>query len=405
MRWDAALVLMAACGACAAQSAAAPTSSSDDVAGLAQGALIVERPEALENGHAADYLFDEDPHSTWVTPEGKATNQVIVVELPERCNISRIEFDESDIGLDTHSPKDVLVELSDTAPTSGFKPLAKVKLKEQNVDGQSFAADAALAGRWLRITVLTNYGGPITEIAEFRAFGKRLSQTPSPDVSGSYDTASGWLRLKQQGTTVTGCYEHGIAPLVGGIEGRVVKFEYQAEVERGPGILVFSPDGKRVLGAYWNTKTVEDHPRANLFPGTRSAAAAGACPQTKAPDAVLAQELAEHKRLRLYGVNFDSDSATLREESKPALELVVKLLKAHADWKLTVEGHTDATAAAAHNQTLSEQRAAAVKAYLVAGGIDAARLSSAGFGATKPIAPNDNALGRAANRRVELTRP
>lgn len=74
------------------------------------------------------------------------------------------------------------------------------------------------------------------------------------------------------------------------------------------------------------------------------------------------------------------------------------------EWKLTIEGHTDASGSAAHNQTLSEQRAAAVKAYLVGKGIDAARLNTAGFGASRPVAANASELGRAQNRRVELVK-
>ena len=109
-------------------------------------------------------------------------------------------------------------------------------------------------------------------------------------------------------------------------------------------------------------------------------------------------------RARVYGINFDTDSDTIKDESKPTLDLVASVLKSNADMKVTVEGHTDSTATPEHNQDLSTRRANAVRQYLVGAGIDAARLDAAGFGATKPVATNDNALGRAANRRVELAR-
>ena len=66
-----------------------------------------------------------------------------------------------------------------------------------------------------------------------------------------------------------------------------------------------------------------------------------------------------------------------------------------------IEGHTDSSGAAAYNQSLSEKRAASVRDYLVnQADVDAARLTSRGYGETRPIATNDTAEGRAQNRRV-----
>jgi outer membrane protein OmpA-like peptidoglycan-associated protein len=70
--------------------------------------------------------------------------------------------------------------------------------------------------------------------------------------------------------------------------------------------------------------------------------------------------------------------------------------------KLRIEGHTDNVGAAAYNKGLSQRRAASVMSWLVAHGIDAARLSSAGFGLELPIADNDSEEGRRVNRRVEF---
>lgn len=81
------------------------------------------------------------------------------------------------------------------------------------------------------------------------------------------------------------------------------------------------------------------------------------------------------------------------------------MLQDHSDLSLTIEGHTDNTGNAEANQTLSEKRAAAVKQYLITTyQIDASRLHSQGFGASKPAAPNDTPEGRQQNRRVELVK-
>jgi OmpA-OmpF porin, OOP family len=77
-------------------------------------------------------------------------------------------------------------------------------------------------------------------------------------------------------------------------------------------------------------------------------------------------------------------------------------MKEDATLKLDIGGHTDGQGDPAKNQLLSENRAAAVKAYLVSKGIDESRLVSTGYGMDKPVADNKTATGRAQNRRVEL---
>jgi outer membrane protein OmpA-like peptidoglycan-associated protein len=72
--------------------------------------------------------------------------------------------------------------------------------------------------------------------------------------------------------------------------------------------------------------------------------------------------------------------------------------------KLVVEGHTDTVGTPEGNQSLSEQRAQAVVAWLVAHGVRAARLDSRGWGGTQPVADNSTVDGRAKNRRVELVK-
>jgi len=86
------------------------------------------------------------------------------------------------------------------------------------------------------------------------------------------------------------------------------------------------------------------------------------------------------------------------------LNQVQAMLQANPGLQLTIEGHTDSIGQAAYNQKLSADRAEAVKAWLAAHGVDATRLSGAGFGDAKPVADNATEEGRAQNRRVELVR-
>lgn len=105
-----------------------------------------------------------------------------------------------------------------------------------------------------------------------------------------------------------------------------------------------------------------------------------------------------------HGINFDVDKATIRPEGMGTLNMIANVLRTNPDLKFEVDGHTDNTGAPAHNMTLSEQRADAIKTQLVAMGIDAGRLTIKGWGDTKPISDNSTQEGKANNRRVEFVK-
>ncbi len=115
----------------------------------------------------------------------------------------------------------------------------------------------------------------------------------------------------------------------------------------------------------------------------------------------ILKELNETGKAILY-INFDSGKSTIKKESMPVVEQIIEMMKQATDIKISVEGHTDSDGSNESNLKLSEARAKAVVEAITKGGIDSARLSSAGFGEEKPIADNSSADGKAKNRRVEL---
>ena len=103
-------------------------------------------------------------------------------------------------------------------------------------------------------------------------------------------------------------------------------------------------------------------------------------------------------------IHFETGKAVIQPESRPIVDQITALLKQNASLNLSIEGHTDNVGEAKSNKTLSENRAKAVMSAIVAAGVPAGRLTTAGFGAERPVADNRTEEGRAKNRRVELVK-
>lgn len=102
------------------------------------------------------------------------------------------------------------------------------------------------------------------------------------------------------------------------------------------------------------------------------------------------------------GILFDFDSANLKVNAKDNVKSLAGSLEKYPDTEIKVIGHTDSKGTETYNMSLSERRAAAVKAYAVAQGVPSSRLTTVGKGFSEPIADNATDAGRAANRRVEI---
>lgn len=118
--------------------------------------------------------------------------------------------------------------------------------------------------------------------------------------------------------------------------------------------------------------------------------------------AALEQSIAQTGTATVYGIHFDTDSSKIRGDSIPALNAVLGLINNRPSSRWIISGHTDNQGSDKLNTPLSKSRAASVVSWLTGHGIAADRLEPEGFGASRPVADNATAGGRALNRRVEV---
>lgn len=120
------------------------------------------------------------------------------------------------------------------------------------------------------------------------------------------------------------------------------------------------------------------------------------------PVPVITEVVIQEIDFRAEQIQFATSSDNLKEESTETLDEIVEIMKEFPDSEFTIYGYTDNTGSDDFNLQLSNERANAVKKYLVIKGIASGRLQAGGFGEKNPIAPNDTPEGRAKNRRVEI---
>ena len=211
---------------------------------------------------------------------------------------------------------------------------------------------------------------------------------------GVYGRSSSWLEI--EGNSLAG--KNLAKPLTKGIhtlrimatERSIKCYVDEERVANVPRIEGFTPVGFRL-----RHRPYRDLDNPTLFRGFRFAEGGKS----------MREQLDEDGKIVTYGILFDSDSYKIMGESYKTLKDIGELLQDDPDLRLSIEGHTDSDGPDDHNTTLSQNRANAVRDYLVSTyGIAADRLEAKGWGESQPIDSNDSAEGKANNRRVELVK-
>jgi len=390
-----------------------------NVLSIPNGAYVLRAPEssneeAQSSNEIAKWtkeaIIDGSTDKGWSSSEGSVFPMEFVFELSEECLIEKFGFNnECEKKYPGICAKKLKVEVSTTSSSSGYVSVLEPKLEE--FAPTKYFPIKPVKARWIKITILSNYGfKSYTELMEMEAWGTYVKDDiKSIDLTGDWTSTWGIVSIRQKGSSIKGCYKYrnGIIKNAG-MDRRILNFTWVEDTGKQPmgkAVLVVNEEGTRLNGIWGYGDDLNTY---GIWTFNRKGDKPTRCYQVEevAIDTVkqnqLKDEIEAKGKLTVYGINFETNSANIKPESYPTLDDIYNMLKDNASMKLIINGHTDSQGSADYNKKLSTNRAASVKAYLVAKGIATDRLDAFGIGASMPIADNGTQLGRAANRRVEL---
>ncbi len=370
---------------------------------FAQGAVPLSISAAGQEHRAtfehAVSMIDGNPGGFSMLQRATADTDVeFVYQLPAPTTFTRFAIPNV---LETPSPfqtffQTVEVYGSNSGAEEGFTLLASATLTTHTGRGMETDLEihASEPVRWVRVRLA---GGiemlrdqMFLEFSEIIGNGVQESSPLSDAFGGGWRDRGVSLLLRQDGPTVSGCYDRG-APLSGTVSGNILRARGVSPSDGTISLFILAvADDGSVRGV-----------RSDNGGPFRLYTGAGAdegftldCPDL------------ESNRLGcgsvIHGINFDFDSADIRDDSEPILAALFSGLQSDQASSIVIEGFTSSEGAEDYNLNLSERRAAAVVQDVISRGLSSDRISSAGRGEADPIASNDDESGRSMNRRVEV---
>ncbi len=391
-----------------------------NAASLFNGAFMYAIPASYEPSnlmlgtvlnYTPEALLDQSP-KVWCSHEKGKFPYTFQVEFTETYVLQELVFNNICENFEGIGAKDVDVEIAAAPGLASFNWLGSYSLNENQV---SRIAIAPVEARAIRITIRSNHGNnKFTELAEFEANGyRKLKGINTINVDGTWNSNWGDVYFQQNNSLLSGHYvfNEGVIQY-GGIDRNLIQFKWVEKKinNEGQTIMFLNQEGNRLTGVWCHGTNWEDYGfwilnRKNGIPlavQTQSDPVA-ATVVDKAIVTELKNELDRSKKLVLYGINFETNSAVLLPSSISTLQHVSELLANNPTIKIRIEGHTDDLGAEGYNDKISLDRAKSVQTYLTGVmSVDPKRLVYEGKGERFPLTSNLTETGKSVNRRVEL---
>lgn len=441
--------LLTAAGLCGAPAVA--RAQTNLAAAAAGGELLFFSSQYNDSDWAASNLIDGSPKGGWSGQSSGAQAVVIGFKGGALAELEDVVVNPYSREGSDNWVREVEIHVSTTFPFRDFRKAGTLSLAPEGTD-QVFSFDRPTPARYLKLVFLANGGGGYMQASEIKAMGRLAGGTaPAPSYRALHEGAriesfsseyndSDWAASNlvapdtvrgQWAGTSSGVQEVVVALPEAAPVTDVAVSNYAREADtnwaRSAEILL-SPES--AYKGFVSAGTLEMAPRGELHTLTldrptparyvkvvfRRNGGGGYMEAGRiriysaettgegARESIAAQ-LESTGRAVTQEIHFATDSAEILPESEPVLREIAEVLRAQGTLELIIEGHTDAQGTADHNLDLSRRRADAVKRWLVDRlGIGEVRLTTVGYGQTKPVADNGSEEGRARNRRVELVR-
>jgi OOP family OmpA-OmpF porin len=330
-------------------------------------------------------------------PGGADTRIVFVYKLPAPTSFEQFAIPNI---LETPSPSQTFVRKveiagSDSGAGGPFRTLASATLTTHSAPGQrtTLAAVADMPVRWIRLSL---EGGidvqrdkTFFEFSEIAGYGHQQPVPMSTTFSGQWKGPGVVLELHQDGAQVTGCYDRD-GHLTGTVSGNLLRATGQSRPAGIKSVFLLALGEQDEITGVRSTNGAP----FRLYSGSVAPGLRTECSRQAAPPLGCGAVI--------HGIEFDFDSATIRPQSDPLLDVLSDGLKSSTAAQITVVGHTSSEGSDAYNDDLSYRRAQAVATAAAARGVDPARITARGRGERQPIADNSTEAGRSLNRRVEV---